>query len=104
MADIKIASSAGFATEPATVREFLGLAARKECAVKIVVSARTTAEEVRAAAALVPAPLPLILQPVSGARFDPPTGAHCYALQRAALAVHGATRVIPQAHRTLHLR
>ena len=107
MADIKIASSAGFATDLETARAFVRLAARKECAVKVVVSARTTAAEVRDAAAVVAgaAPhVPLILQPVSGAKFDPPAGEHLLALQRAALAVHRATRVIPQTHRLLHVR
>lgn len=104
MADIKLASSAGTAADPAATRAFLAIASRRECAVKIVVSARTTADEVKAAALLVPAPLILVLQPVSGARFEPPTGEHLLALQRAAMAVHRATRVIPQTHRQLHLR
>jgi organic radical activating enzyme len=104
MADVKIASSAGFATEPGTVREFLRLAATKECAVKVVVSAATEAPEVREVAALVPQGVPLVLQPVSGARFGPPSGEHLLALQRAAMGVHAATRVIPQVHRALHVR
>jgi organic radical activating enzyme len=104
MADVKIASSAGFATEPGTVREFLALAARKECAVKVVVSAATDEGEVRDVAALVPDGVPLVLQPVSGARFGPPPGEHLLALQRAAMRVHRATRVIPQTHRALHVR
>jgi hypothetical protein len=104
MADVKIASSAGFATDPAVAREFLGLAAQRECAVKVVVSAATTEEEIRGVAALVPPKPPLILQPVTGAAFRPPTGDHMLALQRAAMLVHRDTRVIPQAHRILHVR
>jgi len=104
MADVKIRSSAGFATDLAVAKEFLRLAAQRECAVKVVVSANTTAEEVRAVAAILPPHPPLILQPVTGAAFSPPTGDHLLALQRAAMAVHKDTRVIPQAHRILHVR
>jgi len=104
MADIKLASSAGTATDPETTRAFLAIASRRECAVKVVVSASTTAEEVRGAAALVPGPLPLVLQPVSGARFSPPSGSHLLDLQRAAMSVHRLTRVIPQTHKQIHVR
>jgi organic radical activating enzyme len=104
MADVKIASSAGFATDRAVAEEFLRLSAQRECAVKVVVSARTTAEEVREVASFAPPGAPLILQPVSGARFHPPAGDHLLALQRAAMALHRDTRVIPQAHRLLHVR
>jgi len=104
MADVKIASSAGFATDPATAREFLRIAAQRECAAKIVVSAATTEAEVREVAEIVPDAVPLILQPVSGARFHPPPGDRLLALQRAAMTVHRDTRVIPQAHRLLHVR
>jgi organic radical activating enzyme len=104
MADVKIRSSAGFATDPKVAAEFLRLAAQRECAVKVVVSARTTEEEVREVAAIVPPEPPLILQPVTGAAFSPPTGDHLLLLQRAAMAIHRDTRVIPQAHRILHVR
>jgi organic radical activating enzyme len=104
MADVKIASSAGFATDPAVAAEFLEIAARRECAVKVVVSASTTEAEVLGVAAITPRGAPLILQPVSGARFGPPSGEQLLALQRAAMALHRDTRVIPQAHRILHVR
>jgi len=104
MADVKIASSAGFATDRETAREFLRIAAQRECAVKVVVGAATTDAEVRGVAEIAPDAVPLILQPVSGARFGPPAGDHLLALQRAAMAVHRDTRVIPQAHRLLHVR
>ena len=104
MADVKIESSAGFATDASVTREFLALAARVESAAKVIVSARTTAGEVEDAARLVPAEMPLILQPVAGAAFDPPRGDHLLDLQRAAMAVHPRTRVIPQTHKTLHVR
>jgi len=104
MADVKIGSSAGFATDRAVAEEFLRIAAQRECAVKVVVSARTTEEEIRGVAALVPPEPPLILQPVTGAAFGPPSGDHLLLLQRAAMALHRDTRVIPQAHRILHVR
>lgn len=104
MADVKIASSAGFATDRAVATEFLRLAAQRECAVKVVVSAATTEDEVKGVAALVPQRTPLILQPVTGARFSPPSGDHLLALQRAAMTLHRDARVIPQAHRILHVR
>jgi len=104
MADVKIQSSAGFATERAVTEEFLRIAAQRECAVKVVVSARTTADEVREVASLLPPEPPLILQPVTGTAFAPPAGDHLLALQRAAMTCHKNTRVIPQAHRILHVR
>ncbi|MFQ5843625.1 MAG: 7-carboxy-7-deazaguanine synthase QueE, partial [Planctomycetota bacterium] len=107
MADIKIASSAGRATPPRDVRAFLRLAAQKECAVKVVVSARTAAPEVVAAARVAreEAPrAPFVLQPVEGARFDPPGGEHLLELQEACLRVHPGVRVIPQVHRAIHVR
>ncbi len=107
MADIKIASSSGESVADETVLRFLALASRKECAVKVVVSARSTVEEILRCARLVAeaAPgSPLVLQPVSGARFSPPRGERLLALQRAALRVHPLVRVIPQLHRSLHVR
>jgi len=107
MADIKLPSSSGEEVDDATVTRFLTLAARRECAVKAVVSARTTAAEVERCARLVAAAAPaspLVLQPVSGARFQPPGGAHLLALQRAALRLHPLVRVIPQVHKALHVR
>ena len=107
MTDIKIASAAGFATEFEDASRSLRLAAKKECAVKVVVSARTTTGEIGCVAELVAheaRDAPLILQPVTGARFEPPSGDHLLALQRAAMAIHRPTRVIPQAHCALHVR
>jgi len=103
MMDVKLQSSAGLVTAMETTRRFLEIARRKECAVKLVCSARTTAGEVEPVAKLA-AGLPLILQPVSGAKFEPPTGGHMLALQRAAMRHNRDTRVIPQTHRQLHVR
>ncbi|MGQ0614723.1 MAG: 7-carboxy-7-deazaguanine synthase QueE [Planctomycetaceae bacterium] len=107
MADIKIKSSSGESVADETVMQFLSLASRKECAVKVVVSAATTVEEVLRCARLVAATAPrspLVLQPVSGARFSPPRGEQILKLQRAALRLHPLVRVIPQVHRSLHVR
>ncbi len=107
MVDVKIASSAGIETSATVQRRFLGLASRVECTVKVVVSEATTTAEIESVASMVSevAPqAPLILQPVSGAKFGPPTGAHALLLQRAAMRQHHDTRVIVQTHRILHLR
>ena len=103
MMDVKLESSAGFATAMETTRRFLEIARKKECAIKLVCSARTTAAEIEPVAKIA-GDLPLILQPVSGAKFEPPSGEHMLALQRAAMRHHRDTRVIPQTHRQLHVR
>lgn len=107
MTDVKIASSAGFATEFEAASRSVRLAAKKECAIKVVVSAQTTPGEIACVAEVVAHEAhdaPLILQPVTGSRFEPPSGDHLLALQRAAMSIHRPTRVIPQAHRALHVR
>jgi organic radical activating enzyme len=103
MMDVKLASSAGFAAESETTRRFLEIARKKECAVKLVCGASTTAEEIEPVVRML-GDEPLVLQPVSGAKFGPPTGEHMLALQRAAMRYHANTRVIPQTHRQLHVR
>ncbi|MHC4938594.1 MAG: radical SAM protein [Planctomycetota bacterium] len=103
MMDVKLASSAGFVTDAETTTRFLETARKKELCVKLVCSARTTADEIEPVVRLLEDE-PLILQPVSGATFHPPTGAHMLALQRAAMRLHRDTRVIPQTHRQLHVR
>jgi len=103
MMDVKLESSAGFAAGMETTRRFLEIARKRECAVKLVCSARTTAEEIEPIVAIL-GDEPLVLQPVSGAKFGPPTGDHMLALQRAAMRRHPNTRVIPQTHRQLHVR
>lgn len=107
MADVKLLSSAGIATPADVTARFLQLAARRECAVKCVVSERTTAEEIDAVSGLVARHAPeatFVLQPVSGAAFHPPAPGHLLRLQRTAMRLHRATRVIPQTHRELHVR
>jgi len=107
MADVKLRSSSGMTVPGATARAFLAVAARRECAVKLVVAAATAEEEVAEAARLVAEAAPgatIVLQPVSGTRFGEPSGARLLLLQRAAMRFHRSVRVIPQTHRLLHLR
>jgi organic radical activating enzyme len=105
MMDVKLASSAGFATPIETNRRFLELARTRECAVKLIVNARTTLGEIEPIARMLQGTdVPLILQPVTGSKFDPPKGDHVLELQRRVLATHRHTRVIPQTHRQLHVR
>ena len=105
MADVKLPSSAGITVDPGTVERFLALAAQRECAVKVVASSQTTVDEITGVAGLMPRDdIPLILQPVAGSAFGPPPGDHMLALQRAAMRLHARTRVIPQAHKALHVR
>ena len=107
MMDVKLASSAGFDTSVETTLRFLEVARARECAVKLIVNARTTWNEIEPIAAMLrdDAPdVPLILQPVVGSRFDPPKGDFVLELQRRAMALHRPTRVIPQTHKMLHVR
>jgi len=107
MMDVKLASSAGFGTDIGITARFLEVAKERECAVKLVVNARTTWEEIEPVAALLrdDAPdVPLVLQPVVGSKFDPPKGEFVLDLQRRAMALHFPTRVIPQTHKMLHVR
>ena len=107
MMDVKLASSAGFKTEMGITARFLEVARERECAVKLIVNARTTFGEIEPIAVLLrnDAPdVPLVLQPVVGSKFDPPTGDHVLELQRRTMAIHRPTRVIPQTHKMLHVR
>jgi 7-carboxy-7-deazaguanine synthase len=105
MMDVKLQSSAGCSSALTETRRFWEIAARKEVAVKLVCNAKTTVEEIEPIAGMLAgSSTPLILQPVSGAAFQPTTGDHMIALQRAAMKLHRPTRVIPQTHRQLHVR
>ena len=105
MMDIKLESTAGFAADREVATRFLEIACAKECAVKLVCNARTTPREIEPPAKLAHRfDVPLILQPVSGTKFEPPTGSHMLDLQQAAMRHHRKTRVIPQTHRQLHVR
>lgn len=107
MMDVKLASSAGFSTDIGITARFLEVAKERECAVKLVVNARTTWEEIEPIAQLLRDDAPevtLVLQPVVGSKFDPPKGDFVLGLQQRAMAVHRPTRVIPQTHKMLHVR
>ena len=104
MMDVKLQSSAGVTTPPDVTRAFLETAATRECAVKLVVNARTTFEEIEPIVTLLPEAVPLILQPVMGSKFDPPRGEQVLELQRRCMPRHRSTRVIPQTHKILHVR
>ena len=104
--DLKLASAAGQAVEPAVSTEFLATAAQREVFVKVVVSDRTDPEEVVAAARAVAAAgtsIPLVIQPVTpiSRRVRPPAPDQLIELQTAALGVLDDVRVIPQTHRIL---
>ncbi len=103
--DWKLPSSCGerdFATEHSA---FLRLARGRETAVKLVITASTTLEEVQAVATAVALACPeavLVLQPVTpigGA--VPPNPRALPALQAAALQCHALVRVLPQIHRLM---
>jgi organic radical activating enzyme len=109
--DLKIESAAGMPTPWEAHGETLDLlhGAGKALAVKAVVGATTTPEEVSRAAAFAAArcpSAPLVLQPATpyGAGPAAPSGARLKALHAAAAAVHPSVRVIPQAHRLLGVR
>ena len=104
--DLKLASLTGVPTPWDDHREFLRLAVRRNCFVKIVVGPETPADEVAQGARLVAAvggEIPLILQPVTRPG-EPLMGAsQLLDLQAVAARLHPPTRVIPQTHRTIGL-
>ncbi len=101
--DIKLASSAGHASDPGVSREFLAIAARREVFVKAVVSDRTDTDAVVDAAlvaASVGEQIPFVIQPVTPAGgVNPPGPAEVLALQMSALQVLDDVRIIPQTHK-----
>ena len=104
--DIKLASQTGEPTPWAVHEEFLGLAAERNCCVKVVVGMETTVEEVKQAAEIVrlKAPsAPLILQPITKAGQVGTAAAHLFRLQEGAASIHSLVRVIPQTHAFLGL-
>jgi 7-carboxy-7-deazaguanine synthase len=109
--DLKLESATGARTPwEKHGRSYALLAdAGKALAVKAVVVAGTTGDEIAEAAAFVHARLPgapFVLQPVTpyGARPDPVPLPLLYALHAAAAARHPDVRVIPQVHRLAGLR
>ncbi|AMV72309.1 7-cyano-7-deazaguanine synthase [Desulfuromonas sp. DDH964] len=104
--DIKLASLSGVATPWATHREFLRLAATRDCFVKAVVGEETPLAEVTEAAQLVAGVAPqceLILQPVTREGKPMLTPRQLLDLQGAAARHHPRVRIIPQTHRFIGL-
>ena len=109
--DLKIESATGFPTPWDAHRETYAMleAARKCLAVKAVVGAATTEEEIARAAgfAFAHAPsAPFVIQPVTARAGGPlpPSADLLFRLHAAARAAHGDVRVIPQTHRMLGVR
>jgi organic radical activating enzyme len=99
--DIKLPSTTGMAPFWETHARFLEVARKKEVILKAVVSGKTPAEEVLAAAELArTAGTVLVLQPITGSvSGEQPTPAELLKLQAKALEVARDVRVIPQVHR-----
>ncbi|MDD5449976.1 MAG: 7-carboxy-7-deazaguanine synthase QueE [Candidatus Omnitrophica bacterium] len=90
-------------------RDFLKLAARKDVFVKVVVTDKTTPDEIKKVAAIIDDinPLiPLVLQPVTPARRIKKrvTLAKMLEFQKLAKKVLNDVRVIPQVHKTLGIK
>lgn len=104
--DVKLASVTGVTTPWAAHREFLQLAASRQCFVKVVVGEQTPIEEVTAAAQLVAKGAPqceLILQPETRDGRIGLTPRQLLDLQGAASRHHRRVRIIPQTHRFVGL-
>ncbi len=102
--DLKLPSMTGVPSPWERHREFLRIASRKECFVKVVVGEETPSEELDSAARLVheSAPgVPLILQPVSRKEGPGMTPRQLLDLQARIARIHPSVRVIPQTHRYL---
>lgn len=107
--DIKIPSATGEPAQYEVNREFLSVAARKECCVKVVFVPQTSREEIAAAVEIVAGidpSIPFILQPATPGgpvkRYPMPVLMFSfYDLARGRLE---DVRIIPQTHRFLRLR
>ncbi|MDO3379998.1 7-carboxy-7-deazaguanine synthase QueE [Geoalkalibacter halelectricus] len=100
--DIKLASVTGAPTPWAAHRDFLAVARRVQCYVKVVVGEETPPEEVVRAARLVQETAPeavLVLQPLTREGRMGISARTLLDLQRQASAVHADLRIIPQTHR-----
>ncbi|WP_082351177.1 7-carboxy-7-deazaguanine synthase QueE [Desulfuromonas soudanensis] len=104
--DLKLASLTGVPTPWEAHRDFLHLARRTNCCVKLVVGEEVSREELEEAAALVHEAgddVLLILQPVTRDGRSGLRGADLLALQGLAARIHPQTLVIPQTHRFIDL-
>lgn len=99
--DIKLPSQTGAATDWSVQRDFLRIARRVACSVKLVVGEDSTAAELLQAAGLVAdagAAIPIILQPVTRQHKVAVSTARLLEFQALVAARHPNTRVIPQTH------
>jgi len=103
--DIKLPGISGLPPMWEEHKRFLAAAVQKEVFVKVVVGERTKEEELVQAAQLVAgiADLPLIIQPVTEGRFQPPEPIQLLYLQERALDFLSDVRIIPQVHKMLEL-
>lgn len=105
--DIKIPSTSGFAMPKQEHRDFLQLARKKICFVKVIIGSKTSPAEIEKVINLIKeakAEIPLILQPVApneNINTIPPSKA--LDLQMLALKKLPYVRLIPQIHKTLNL-
>lgn len=105
--DIKLDSLTGSATDWDTHRDFLRLACKTNCYVKMVVADRTTDLEIQLAAKLVAdiaADIPLILQPVTLDGRVAVSTQRLLTMQQSISAIYGNVRIIPQTHRFMEFR
>ena len=103
--DMKLASAAGDGCHWEDHLQFLEIASATDVFVKVVVSAKTTEEEIEQCRDLI-APIdrciPLVLQPVSG--LEPVPGELLMRLEETAASQLADVRVIPQCHKVLGVR
>lgn len=99
--DIKLPSVAGIETDWQCHAEFLAVAVRTRCSVKLVVDEHTRDDELKKAAKLVndiSPSTPIILQPVTRNDRVGVSVPRLLAMQTLVTAVHAETLVIPQTH------
>lgn len=102
--DLKLPSQTGLEPQWDIHREFLTLAAKKNCFVKAVVGSETPEEELLMAARLVHEIAPnvtLILQPVTTSAGISLSSKQLLAMHALVAGIHSAVRVIPQTHHFL---
>lgn len=102
--DLKLPSQTGLDPQWDEHREFLALAAKRNCLVKAVVGNNTPDDELLAAARLLrnTAPdVPLILQPVTTAEGIHLSAKQLLSMQALVAEIHPNVRVIPQTHHFL---
>jgi 7-carboxy-7-deazaguanine synthase len=104
--DLKLPSLSGAAPPWQAHRDFLSLARKRECQVKVVIGDETTKEEIEEAARLVHDVAPevvLVLQPVTRNGRIELSARRLVDLQALAACIHPPVRVIPQTHRFIGL-